>query len=118
MSALQMIFLLFCGHAIMDFALQTEWLARNKNRHARKALPPEMLRNAQVIWPHLMTAHALMHAAAVFYVTQSLKLAFFELVAHWVTDFAKCERWIDFHVDQFIHFGCKLLWAYLFFNVL
>ena len=36
-----------------------------------------------------------------------------ELVIHWFTDWAKCEKYIDFNQDQAIHYGCKVLWAIL-----
>jgi hypothetical protein len=108
-----LIFLLLCGHAVADFALQTEWIATNKNRHVRLKLSPEMQKQTQVIWPHLLTAHALHHGLMVYLVTQRLSLGIAETVAHWLTDFGKCEKWFGFHTDQGIHIFCKLLWVYL-----
>jgi len=106
-------FLLICGHSIADFALQTEWIATNKNRHVRLTLSPEKQNQMQVIWPHLLTAHSLHHGLMVFLVTQKLSLGIAETVAHWLTDFGKCEKWFGFHTDQAIHIGTKLLWVYL-----
>lgn len=111
-----LIFLLLCGHAICDFALQTEWIATNKNRHVRKGLSPEMREKTQVIWPYLMSAHSLHHALAVYLVTQSLVLGWAEFLAHWLTDFGKCEKWFGFHADQMIHIACKFLWVFLLVN--
>lgn len=108
-----MTFLLLCGHALADFALQTEWIATNKNRHARLKLSPEMRKQSQVIWPHLLTAHALHHGLMVFLVTQRLSLGIAETVVHWITDFGKCEKWFGFHLDQTIHVATKFLWIFL-----
>jgi hypothetical protein len=108
-----MTFLLLCGHAIGDFALQTEWIATNKNRHIRDKLLPEIQKQTQVIWPHLLTAHSLHHGLMVFLVTQKLSLGIAETVVHWLTDFGKCEKWFGFHTDQALHVGVKFLWVYL-----
>lgn len=105
------LFLLICGHALADFALQTEWIATNKNRHMRKLLSPEDQKRMQVIWPHLLTAHSLHHGLMVFLVTQRLSLGIAETTVHWLTDFAKCEKWFGFHTDQALHIAAKVLWV-------
>jgi hypothetical protein len=105
------LFLLLCGHAIADFALQTEWIATNKARSVRLKFSPEQRASMQIIWPYLLTAHALHHGAMVFLVTQRLSFAVAETIVHWCSDFAKCEKWIGFHVDQAIHIASKVAWA-------
>jgi hypothetical protein len=106
-------FLMLCGHALADFALQTGWIATNKNRHVRLGLAPELRAKTQVIWPHLLTAHSLHHGLMVFLVTQKFSLGIAETVLHWLTDFAKCEKWIGFHTDQALHIAAKILWLSL-----
>lgn len=111
-------FLLLAGHAIADFAMQTEWVATNKNRHVRDSYPPEQRKTMLVIWPYLLTAHALHHGALVYLITQRPLLGLAETVVHWGSDFAKCEGWYNFHVDQFIHIASKLLWTALLFTTI
>ena len=113
MLIFQTFFLLLCGHAMADFALQSEWIATNKNRHARKNLDTQKLYKAQIIWPYLMSAHSLIHGLMVFLITGKLLLGVAETVVHWIIDFAKCERWFGFHTDQFLHVLCKVIWVYL-----
>ncbi len=95
---------LFSGHALCDYPLQGDFLAKGKNRHA--PIPG-------IPWWQCLTAHALIHAGMVLLVTGSVLYAAIELVAHWFTDFSKCEGWFGFNVDQAIHFGFKLVFALL-----
>lgn len=111
-----LLFLMICGHAVCDFALQNEWIATNKNRHVRDKLLPEMRKQTQIIWPYLLAAHALHHGLAVFLITQKLSLGIAETALHWLTDFGKCEKWFGFHTDQLIHLLSKILWIYLLTN--
>lgn len=109
------------GHAVMDFSLQTEPMARGKNRHRQ---PSEALMGAlraggsqtppraslQPSWAYWLTAHALHHGGAVALATGRLDLGLAEAVAHWGIDFGKCEGWYNIHVDQALHITCKLMW--------
>lgn len=104
-------FLFLCGHALGDYALQTEWIATNKNRHFRDSLSPDAQKNMQVIWPHLLTAHSLHHGLLVYLISQSIVLGVAETVVHWLIDFAKCEKWFGFHMDQALHILAKLIWV-------
>ncbi len=112
----QVLFALLCGHALVDFSLQTEWIAKNKNRHA---IPSGYVRALhgpmQTVWPHVLTAHALMHGGAVWLATGSTMMGVYETIAHWLIDFGKCERWYGIHADQGLHVACKLVWlAWMF----
>lgn len=107
----QILFLLLAGHSVGDFAIQTEWLATNKNRHARDQYSPNDQKKMLLIWPHLLTAHSLHHGFIVYLITQHFPLAVTETILHWITDFCKNERWIDFHTDQAIHIVTKCLYA-------
>jgi hypothetical protein len=113
---LQTLFLLLGGHAVCDFAFQSEWVATNKNRHVRDRFSKEQNEKYEVIWPWLLSAHAMHHALAVFLITQKLWIGIAEFVLHWLTDFGKCEKWYGFHVDQFIHIATKILWAVLIYK--
>ena len=113
LSGPETLFLLLCGHALGDFSLQNEWVASNKERRAR---PKELGGGAgkpPVVWPYLLTAHALHHGLMVFLITQKLSLGIIETVAHWLTDFGKGEGLYGFHTDQIIHVGAKVVWTAL-----
>ena len=97
-------FWLFASHYIADFPLQGTFLATAKSRHS------ELGRS---IWPHALFAHAMIHGSGVAFVTGSVTLGIAEVVVHAITDFCKCEGWIDFNIDQAIHLACKLLWGYI-----
>lgn|SRR5690625_5283055 len=97
-------FLLIAAHALADYPLQGDFLAQAKNRHTDIG---------KHIWPHGLIAHSFIHGGFVFVVTGSAVLGVFEIVAHAVTDWLKCENKISYTVDQAIHIGCKVLWSAL-----
>lgn len=104
---------LMVGHAIADFWAQSDALAKMKNRNRDSAsfCPPGQ--KPQTVWPYALTAHALMHGAAVWVITGSMWLGLAETVAHWLIDFGKCENWYGIHADQAMHAGCKAFWVAL-----
>ncbi len=110
-------FALAIGHALADFALQGDFLSAAKNRHADLARFFGENGQPRLIWVHALTAHSLIHAGAVWVVTGSVVLAAAELVLHWLIDFAKCENWTNFSVDQFLHLACKFLYAVALTNL-
>jgi hypothetical protein len=99
------LFLLMVGHAVVDFALQSDTLAREKSRHSESEL------QKHVPWYYWLTAHALMHGGVVSLITGSVILGMLETISHWLIDFMKCEGYIDIHQDQFAHFLCKIAWV-------
>lgn len=112
-GGLVMLFALVIGHAIADFALQTDFLASAKNRHAQLDRFFGKDRTPPHVWFWALGAHSLIHAAAVWIITGSVVLAAAELVLHWVIDYAKCEGHTNFSVDQLLHLACKLVYAIL-----
>lgn len=109
LDAIQVIFLLCAGHALMDYPLQGEFLSTCKNRHLlRERNDPT--RPVQ-IWPICMTAHSLLHAVAVWAITGCFILCVIEFVLHWVIDAAKCENWTTFTQDQVLHVICKVAYV-------
>lgn len=99
------LFWMLIGHAVADYPLQGDWIAKAKN-HRLSPIAGE------VIWPGVLLCHAGIHAGAVKLATGSWLLAAFELVAHTVIDFAKCAGQIDYNTDQALHVLCKLMWFY------
>lgn len=101
---MKILLLLLAGHALCDYPLQGDFLARGKNHKAPFA---EMSS-----W-QLLLAHCMIHMGMVLLITGSVWMALAELVIHYCTDYAKCDGRINFNQDQTIHYGCKVLWAYL-----
>ncbi len=100
---------LIVGHALADFALQSDSMARGKNRHREPVgVPPGQ--TPQTIWPYWLTAHALIHGGVVALVTGRWELGLAEAVLHWLIDFGKCENWYGIHEDQSMHLVCKCAW--------
>lgn len=99
------LFKFLIGHALCDYPLQGDFIGKFKNRNLPSPIP------SATIWWHLLTAHALIHAGMVWFVTGSIALGAVEFVLHWAIDFAKCENWTTFNQDQLLHVLCKL--AYL-----
>lgn len=101
--------LLLIGHAVADYPLQGDWLAKAKN-HKLSLVPGES------IWLGCLLCHAAIHAGAVHYITASWLLAGFEFVAHTVIDYAKSDGRITYNQDQTAHVICKLIWIGLLWS--
>lgn len=93
-------------HCLADFPLQQDFLSKGKNRKLTTY-------GSWIPWYHLMAAHAIIHAGAVLWITNSLTCALAEFAIHFSTDTLKCEGKISSRTDQGIHVGCKVLWAAL-----
>lgn len=102
MQALELFGLLVAAHALADYPLQGDFLARAKNEAA--PLPG-------VPWYQAMAAHCVIHGAAVGLLTGSALLALMEAAAHFAIDRAKCRGRIGFNADQALHLACKMAWA-------
>lgn len=98
---------LIAAHFIIDFPLQGDTTAREKNPNSTTSL------QEVVPWYWWMTAHVMMHAAAVAAITGSLVFAIIELVVHFAVDYAKCRNWITLNTDQTCHLLTKglFVWA-------
>lgn len=92
------------GHALADYPLQGDFLAKAKNRTA--PIPG-------VPWWQALGAHAIIHGAIVALVTKSTALGIAEALVHAATDDAKCRGKLTFNQDQAIHLACKVLWLAL-----
>jgi Protein of unknown function (DUF3307). len=100
---------LIAWHFICDYVLQTDAIATGKNLKLNKA-------QYGVDWYYWMTAHAITHSLAVYYLTFDIRLTIFELLAHWWIDYRKCLGKINLHTDQSLHILCKLSYAYVIFS--
>ena len=95
-------FLLLAGlHALCDYPLQGDFLARGKNH--RNPLPG-------VPWYWCLFSHCAIHGLAVgLALTPALGIA--EFFAHAATDYAKSEGVLSFDADQILHLVFKVLWV-------
>lgn len=107
MVAAALLFKLLIGHALADYPLQGDAIAKGKNRHNPPyGIPPGQ--KPVAVWFHYLTAHALIQAGFVWLITGQVKWAVAEFILHWAIDFAKCENWTNPHQDQLLHILCKI----------
>ena len=106
MSILITIFYLIAAHFVVDFSLQNDTMAINKNRHANTEL------QNYVPWYYWMMSHAISHGAGVALITGSVGLGIAETICHFLIDYGKCDRWYSIHADQFLHIFCKFIWFF------
>ncbi len=96
--------LLLVGHALGDYALQTEFMVEAKSPRAGS------------IWPWVLGSHCLIHGFLVAIILGNPIFGILELAAHFVIDLAKSVGLfgrgdVSFHIDQILHIGCKALWV-------
>jgi hypothetical protein len=105
---------LIFAHAITDFALQNDAMARYKSPHnlpsvdiIPKSDKPESF------WPYFLFNHALINGAGVWLVTGSYYFACIEVVWHAMIDKSKCDGVINIHQDQFYHLITKIFYVFM-----
>jgi hypothetical protein len=104
---MHILFLMIWAHALADFPLQGDFLAKAKDPTA------VLMGTGERIWLWCMGAHCLIHAGFVAVITGNIWLGLAEFAAHWLIDYTKCCRRISFGQDQALHIGCKILWFVL-----
>ncbi|MFT3898216.1 MAG: DUF3307 domain-containing protein [Thermomonas sp.] len=95
-------FAMLVWHAIADYPLQGEFLARAKNPATQ---------TTEIPWWQALGAHAVIHAGGVAFITGSLWLGLAEFVSHALIDDSKCRGRIGYNTDQALHVACKAVWA-------
>lgn len=109
---IQLLIKLLMGHAIADFALQSDSMAKGKNRNVSPTyIPPGQ--KLQICWPYWLCAHGLIHGAMVTIITGNVWFGLAETLLHCAIDFGKCDNCYGIHEDQAMHLACKILWVYL-----
>lgn len=103
---LTVLLLLIFGHFLADYPLQGDFLAKAKNRK---------LPIADIPWYQAMTAHAFIHAGAVFLITHNFYLFILEFVLHFAIDDLKCTSKINYNIDQFLHIYCKVIYVLILY---
>lgn len=97
------------AHAVCDYPLQGDFLARAKNR--KLPIPG-------VPWWQALGAHASIHGLAVGIVTGIWWIGLLEAASHFVIDDLKCAGHLSFNQDQAAHVVCKLAWVVLAMQVI
>ena len=110
-----LLFAFIIGHALADYPLQGKFLAIRKNRHIKSV--DYTGDTPSSLWVYCLSAHSLVHSGVIWLIMEGFHLpnaplfAFIEFVLHWIIDFAKCERWTNFHADQALHMVCKITYV-------
>jgi len=94
----QLCFALWIGHAIADYPLQGDFLAKAKNH--KLPIPG-------IDWLTALIMHSLIHAGFVWAITGSDVLGVIEFVLHVIIDYLKCDGRTSFSTDQLLHISCK-----------
>lgn len=87
------------AHAVADYPLQGDYLARTKCRDQAGN------RNE---WFIALSAHSLVQAGGVWMVSGSPILGLAEFCLHWLIDLGKGEGKFGYVADQMLHLVCKL----------
>ncbi|MES2921098.1 MAG: DUF3307 domain-containing protein [Verrucomicrobiota bacterium] len=103
-NPLAVFFALAVCHALADFPLQGEYIARQKARGSA---------DSPGAWIVALAAHSLIHAGGVWLVTGSMALGAVELGLHGLIDLGKGERKFGLVTDQILHLSCKLAYTVL-----
>ena len=98
------LFAFLIGHALSDFALQSEFMAEAKC----PAFWNDQDSATGCEWLFVLLAHSLIHAGAVWLITGSMLLGLVELVLHAAIDGWKCAGKYGFLMDQGLHILCKV----------
>lgn len=106
MTPLEMFSLLILGHAIADYPLQGDFLARAKNRQNPIAGVP---------WYQAMAAHSVIHGGLVGIATGSILCGAAEFIVHCLIDDTKCAGRLSYNADQALHIACKAVWVVVIF---
>lgn len=118
-----LVLLMFGGHALADYGLQSAHVAEKKVQGDDN---PD--------WFITLSAHCLMHGIVVAIVVfgaaliidvpvkQAIMLAsglgWAETIAHFIIDRAKGAKKLSYRTDQALHYGSKLLWISVMSNTL
>ena len=89
-------------HALADFPLQGDYIARQKSR---------TLSDSRSDWIVALVAHCVIHAGGVWLVSGSLALAGVEFLLHGVIDLGKGEEKFGIATDQIFHVLCKVAYV-------
>lgn len=100
-------FALAVVHALADFPLQGDFIARQKTRSSSSGGSE---------WITCLIAHSLIHAGGVWLVTGSMVLGLVEFLLHALIDIGKGENKFGLITDQILHMTCKAVYAVILYS--
>ena len=102
------IIILIFSHFLADFTLQTDAMAKGKNRNRKIDYIPEGQKLVPV-WPYWLSAHAIIHGGMLYIFTLNPYVFIVESISHFIIDFIKCENWTNPNQDQGLHGLMKII---------
>ena len=93
-------------HALTDFALQSDAMAKGKNRNIKGTAPPGM-----PCWYWWLSAHAFIHGGLIIVIFGVWWLGLIEIITHFIIDFLKCDNVINSNQDQASHLILRIIYA-------
>jgi len=112
MNVFEALFLMVFLHCLGDFALQSESMAKGKNRHNKCTFVPEG-QKFKKCWPYWLLSHAFIQGGLIYIFTGNLIISLTEVLLHFVIDFIKCENITNPHHDQVFHLFCRITYTVL-----
>ena len=106
---IERLFLLICGHALADFSLQTDVMAKLKNWKNTPDWIPDGQKYVPC-WHYWMLSHSLIHGGIVYLITGNILFGFIETISHFGIDSLKCANKTNPNQDQFLHIACKIIY--------
>lgn len=115
----QLLLILFAGHYLADYALQSRFMSENKKKVF-----------IEPIGIHSLTAHASIHGLIIGLLSGSFSAGIFVAISHWLIDFVRSSDWLadklvksglidkkrpmlfGIHLDQFLHLLVILIVAW------
>ena len=94
-------FTLMVLHALGDFALQSEAMAKGKNRHIKTTPPPGQ--KYKPCWYWWLSAHALIEGGLIYLIFGNVVIGLVEVIVHFSLDFIKCDNVTTPNQDQAFH---------------
>jgi hypothetical protein len=105
-------------HAIADFALQSDVMAKGKNRNNEKIQRLHWIQELErdpkdfkKTWFYWLSAHALIQGGLILLIFGNVWIAMIEIVTHFIIDFTKCENKLTPHQDQAFHFTLRIVYT-------
>lgn len=118
MNWLEIFITLLFLHALADFALQSDVMAKGKNRHndAKQLFHWVHVldrdpKDFKKCWFYWLSAHALIQGGLIFLIFGNIWIALIEIFTHFLIDFTKCENKLTPHQDQLLHFFFKIVYT-------
>lgn len=103
---LGLFFAFVIAHALADFPLQGDYLAREKQRRTA---------SSRESWIVALSAHSAIHAGGVWIVSGLALVGLVELILHWLIDWGKGEDRFGYATDQILHLACKACYVLVIF---